>query len=134
MEFNPKGVVIGMAMPPDLTVPTYDQLRATVARLEWELAMANDAALKGAAGRATGTAYEECQKELAAVRADLETALNEMGKDDKELEYLNEQLDILRGKVRGWKHDIGRAKAYPDNAERLLTVIETEMREAVGVD
>ena len=49
-----------------------EQLRATVARLEGE---------------------------LAATRADLETALNEMGKDDKELEYLNEQLDILRGKV-----------------------------------
>ena len=37
-------------------------------KLEAELAMANDAALKGAVGRAMGTAYEECQKELDTLR------------------------------------------------------------------
>ena len=144
MEFNPKGVVIGMAMPPDLTVPTYEQLRATVARLEGELASKQAEAdglrqpwtavasfmtdsnapftseeidrigtllmehLLSDKEHASRTALfisrlvstvEKRGAELAATRADLETALNEMGKDDKELAYLNEQLAALRGKV-----------------------------------
>jgi chromosome segregation ATPase len=46
-----------------------DAAEQRVKELESQLAMANDAADKGEAGRKMGTAYEECQRELNELKA-----------------------------------------------------------------
>ena len=51
---------------------------AEIARLERELAMANDAAAKGEAGRALGTALEEAIKDNDALRAENEALKREL--------------------------------------------------------